>query len=182
MPEQAAGSPGTAGQAFRDAGVSTHDHFEALLEAQQQFVAQGFALRDRETTLARAGLDVELARLNELRRIVDRVLEACPTKDEVLAWISALEGKLRASILEARAETITAHDFRVAHEMTAKSETVAAQLVALWERVDKELQPLRDAKLIAASKADQWKANLALALGALTLMKFALDYLVPTAH
>jgi hypothetical protein len=179
MSEQPNGSPGTAGQAFATkVEVSFHDHFTSELVAQQRYVESQFLLRDKANDLAYLNLKGELERLNELRQIVNTLLATRPSNTELIAMKEALEARISSSNTELSARTVSQESFRVAHESTAKSADVLVQLSDLWERVDKELQPLKDAKIIAASKADQWKANLGLVALALSLLKFGMDYLV----
>ena len=106
-------SPGVSGEAFADRPVSLHEHMDMCFE-----------LRDKATDLAREAMDAKLERLNELRATVSTVVASCPTNAQLGMLKEGLEDKVRGVVGELRGEMVSSHDFRIAHEATAKQSGV----------------------------------------------------------
>ena len=184
-------SPGERGKPFHSREVSYHDHFDEQIHALKEFVVQGFelrdtagvderALRDRVALSDAIALNERLARLNELREVVSLIQAGTATKAELALARDNVETLARAIAAELRGEMVTAHNFRIAHDETAKKLEVADQLTKLWERIDERSRPLDKAITVIETKASQAQANIGIGLAfisvILTVIHFVIDH------
>lgn len=176
-------NPGLSGQAFPNREVSFHDHFEALLNAQQEFVKQGFDLRDRASVSEREALTEKLARLNELREIVTSVMASSATKDELSLARSNVETLTRAIAAEIRGEMVSSKEFRIAHDEVERKSDAVEKANILWLRFEERVKPLEKIAIVAEAKADVWKANLGIGMAGIALavsfIRLVMDYFAP---